>query len=301
MSQQFVFTGFGGPENQKFIEVDIPQPGPGELAVEVRAAGVNPIDWKTREGYVGTDRVVPFPMGKEVSGVVIAVGEGVEGFAVGDHVLGPVARGFGGFAEHTILNAAAAVPKPEDVSFADAATLPIAGTTAYDGTHQIELEEGQTLLILGAGGGVGLMAAQIGRVHKFRVIGIASASKREVVENTGATFVESGDGAAERVHEIAPEGADLLLDLVGGRALRELAPLAKHPSKIVSIADGRTAQELGGAPRAHNGEALKKITSVVEYGLVDPQVTATYPLNRVAEALAVVEEGHATGKIVIEM
>lgn len=301
MSQQFVFTAFGGAEHQQLIEASAPQPGPGQLAVSVRAAGVNPVDWKIRAGHLGRHLPLPHPMGTEVSGTVTAVGEGVADFAIGDEVLGPVAPGYGGFAEDTLLDAASSVAKPEEISFADAATLPVAGATAYDGTHQIELESGQTLLVLGAGGGVGLMAVQIGRVHEFTVIGVASEPKREVVEETGATFVSSGDGAADRVREVAPDGVDLILDLVGGDALRQLAPLAKDPRAIVSAADGTTAEELGGGALVRTAEALEKITGVVEYDLVDPQVSALYPLGKAADAIAVVEDGHAAGKVVLEV
>lgn len=301
MSKQFVFTAIGGPEHQKLIDVPAPQPRPGQLAVKVRAAGVNPVDWKLRTGYLGKDLAVPHPLGTEVAGTVTALGEGVEDFAIGDDVLGPVAPGYGGFAQDTILDASSAVAKPEEISFVDAATLPVAGATAYDGTHQIELEKGQVLLILGAGGGVGLMAAQIGRVHQFAVIGVASESKREVVEETGATFIASGPGVVDRARGAAPGGVDLILDLVGGDALRELAPLAQDPATIISAADGPTAEELGGSKLVRTVEALEKITGVVEYNLVDPHVSALYPLDKAADALAAVENGHATGKIVLEM
>lgn len=301
MSKVFVFTAHGGPENQGLIDRPVPEPGPGELGVKVHAAGVNPVDWKIRSGALGTDRKLPAPMGQEVSGVVTAVGAGVDGFAVGDAVLGRVAPGWGGYAQHTIVAATDAVAKPEEISFRDAATIPVAGATAYDGTHQIELEPGRTLLILGAGGGVGNMAAQIGRVHKFEVIGVAGEGKQELVESTGATFVASGAGVADRIREIAPEGVDLILDLVGGQPLREIADLVTDPARIISAADPATVTELGGAPLAATGEAMGKITDVIKYGLVDPQVTATYPLDQATEALATVEAGHNSGKIVLDI
>jgi NADPH:quinone reductase-like Zn-dependent oxidoreductase len=299
MSTALVFTDYGGPEHQELTDRPAPEPRSGEIAIEVRAAGVNPADWKRREGAFGTRGRLPAAMGLEASGVVTAVGEGVEGFAVGDEVLGAPARGLGAFAEHTVLDASQSVAKPEEISFADAATLPVAGTTAYDLTHQVELEAGQTLLVLGAGGGVGLMALQIAKVHEFRAIGVASESKRDLVEATGATFVPSGEGVADRVREIAPDGVDLLADLVGGDALRALAPSAKNPSLIVSAADAATAVELGGAGRERSEGVLGKITGVVQYGLVDPHVVATFPLDRAAEAMAAVETGHARGKVVI--
>lgn len=299
-SRVLVFTQYGGPESQTIIERPIPAPGPGEIAIQVRAAGVNPVDWKDRSGRLGTQRPLPAAMGREASVVVTAVGAGVTDFVVGDEVLGRVAAGHGTFAEHTLLDAAKTVRKPEEISFADAATLPVAGATAYDLTHQIELEPGQTMLILGAGGGVGLTAAQIGKVHQFTVIGVASLSKQQLVESTGATFVASGEGAADRVHAIAPEGVDLVIDLVGGQALRDIAVVAMDPTTIITAADPATAQQLGGAAVKRTEEGLEKITGVAQYGLVDPHVTERFSLDSAYDAIAAVETGHSAGKVIIE-
>ncbi|AXH96969.1 NADP-dependent oxidoreductase [Ornithinimicrobium avium] len=299
MSRVYVFTQYGGPETEELRERPVPEPGPGQILVKVRAAGVNPADLKLREGQFGRSHTMPRTLGFEVSGVVAAVGPDVEGYAVGEAVLGPVAPGEGGFADHALLRAKDAVAKPEDVSFEVAATVPVAGTAAYDLTHQVELEEGQTMLVLGAGGGVGHMACEIGRVHRFRVIGVASEAKREIVESTGATWVASGDGAAGAVRELAPDGVDLLVDLVGGQPLRDLAPLVTSPDRIVSAADEQTATELGGSGRANDPEALEKIVGVVGHGVLTPEVAAVFPLDRAGEALAAVAEGHSRGKTVI--
>ncbi len=300
MSKVYVFNHYGDSDAQALIDRPVPVPGRGEMTIEVRAAGVNPIDWKLRSGESGQPRALPEPMGQEVSGVVTAIGEGVHDFAVGDAIFGPVAPDHGGFAEHTAVRAAAVVAKPERISFADAATIPIAGAAAYDGTHQIEIEKGQTLLIIGIGGGIGLMAAQIGRVHGFNVIGTASEGKLKIVESTGAACVSYGDDVADRVAKIAPDGVDLILDLVGGRALRALAGLVTDPSRIISAADTATAVNLGGSALQRTADALIKMSEVIEDGLVDPHVTARYPLARAGEAIAAVESGHATGKVIVE-
>lgn len=301
MSKVYVFTNYGSPENQLLMDRPIPEPGPGELGVKVRAAAVNPEDWRRRAGRPDLHEKLPTAMGLEVAGIVTALGSGVDAFSVGDAILAPVVPGWGGFTEHTLVTAADAVLKPDEISFNAAATIPVAAAAAYDGTHQVELQAGQTMLIVGIGGGVGLLAAQIGRVHEFAVIGTGSESKREIVESTCATFVPYGDGLPARLREVAPDGVDLILDLVGGDALREVAGLATSPASIVSAADPATAAELGGGGLVRTVEAISKITSVMEYGLVDPHVTAVYPLARAGEAVAVVESGHATGKVVIEM
>lgn len=301
MNQAYMFTDYGGPENQKLIDQTVPEPGPGELAVAVRAAAVNPADWKIRAGDFGRKRRPPGRMGLEVSGVVTALGDGVENFNVGDEVLGPVTRSHGGFVEHTVVVAQNAVAKPEDLSFAGAATLPVAGATAYDATHQLELGAGQTLLIVGIGGGIGMMAAQIGDARGLRVLGTASEAKRTVVESVGATLVPRGDDLPARIRAVVPDGVDVIVDLVGGDALREVAGLVADPARIVSVADPKTAAELGGLGLERGPDALAKMTELVEYGLVTPNVSELFPLERADEAIAAVESGHATGKIVIEM
>lgn len=301
MTTTLLFTEFGGPETQQLVDRELPAPEGAQVAIDVKAAGVNPADWKIRAGQMGPHWKLPAPMGREAAGVVCAVGDDVEDFSVGDEVLGLAAKGHGTFAEQTVLNAHQTVPKPEELSFADAAALPVAGATAYDVTHQIELEPGETMVILGAGGGVGLMAAQIGRVHQFKVIGIASESKRQLVEATGATFVESGVGVADRVHAIASDGVDLFIDLVGGDPLREIAPVLKDPKRIISTADPATAEALGGTGVERTTESLEKITEVAEYGLVDPEVVERFSLQDAQQAIATVEDGHAAGKVIIEL
>lgn len=300
MTKVYVFNDFGGAEQQQVIDRTFPRPAAGQLAIEVRAAGVNPVDWKIREGQMGLKWPLPAPMGREAAGVVTTVGEGVDGFAIGDEVLGGVAYGYGGLAEHTILDASNTVAKPEEISWADAATLPVAGATAYDVTHQIELEPGQIMLITGAGGGVGRMAAQIGAVHEFRVLGVAHADKRETVEATGAEFIEAGAGTADRVRAAAPDGVDLIVDLIGGETLQVVAGTAKDPSRIITTADPGTVRRLGGVPVERTNEALAKITDVVKYEVVDPYVTARFSLEDAGKAVAAVEAGHVEGKIVVE-
>lgn len=300
MSLAYVFTAYGGPDTQRLIERSTPQPEEGQLVVDVRAAGVNPADWKMRVGMFGQNHTLPRPMGLEVSGLVIGVGEGVAGFSVGDAVLGPPIAGAGGFVEHTLLGVEAAVAKPDKVSFAAAATLPVAGTTAYDLTHQLELETGQRVLIVGAGGGVGTIATQICQAKDLEVIGVAGASKRELVESLGARFVLSGDGFAQRVREFLPEGADLVIDLVGGDVLRQAVPLAIDPSRVVSPADP-SVSDLGGDTRQRDPDALRALTEFVVQGSVEPHIAARFPLEQAGDALALVESGYAIGKVVIEM
>lgn len=125
-------------------------------------------------------------------------------------------------------------------------------------------------------------------------------TKKELVESVGATFVASGDGAADRVRAIAPEGVDLIIDLVDGQALSEIAVVATKPNRIISTADPTTVEELGGTPVKRTREGLEKIVGVAQYGLVDPHVGARFSLDRAAEAVAAVEAGYNAGKVIIE-
>lgn len=308
MSKAYVFTRFGGPEVEAFVEQAPPEPGPGQLLVAVRAAGVNPVDWKLRAGKRRPGAPpVEFPevLGSEVAGVVEAVGSGVEGFAVGDAVFGNPDTG--GYAERTLLPASLAAHKPEGLTFAEAAALPVAVATAYDGLHQLNLPAGATLLITGVGGGVGVAAAQLARHLGIQVVGTASAGKKGFVESLGVVHVPPGPDLAERVRAAAPDGrVDAIFDLVGGEdlvAVASLLPLADREGKLITAAAKETVGELGGAAvaRARTSEVLDAVAQLAVDGVLRPQVTATYPLHRADEALRAVEGGHARGKVVIEV
>jgi NADPH2:quinone reductase len=272
--------------------------------VEVRAAGVNPVDWKIRAGLLGAARESDLPavLGSEVSGVVRGVGKDVDGFAENDEVFGSVAPGSGGYAEYTLVTASAAAHKPPQVSFHDAATLPVAAATAYDGVTQLDLKEGQTLLINGIGGGVGVAAAQIARDLGINVIGTASEDKRALVETLGATLVPSGADVADRVRQILPDGVDAIFDLAGGDALRAVAELVADRTKLISAGDF-TVTELGGhmVERDRTHRVLEIVGALVADGKLEPHVEDVRPLDEAADAVAAVEIGHARGKVVIEV
>ncbi|MFJ4893478.1 NADP-dependent oxidoreductase [Streptomyces sp. NPDC088788] len=304
MPKAYVFTRYGGPEAEALVERDRPSPGPGEVLVAVRAAGVNPVDWKQRTGHRrpgGEPRPLPAVFGNEVAGVVVDTGAGVTGFAVGDEVFGnPVD---GGYAEYALLPVAVTARKPAGLSFTDAAALPVAAATAYDGIRQLGLPEGATLLITGAGGGVGVAAVQIARDAGLRVVGVASAGKKDFVESLGAVHVPSGPGLAERLRAAAPDGVDGVFDLVGGEALEEAASALVDVTKLITGADRETVAKLGGTgvERARTAAVLDEVGRLAADGTLRPFVTRTFPLDRAGEALRAVEDGHARGKIVIEV
>lgn len=303
MPKAYVFTRNGGPEAEALVDLETPVPGPGELLVAVRTAGVNPVDWKLRTGYTRPgSEPLPFPtvFGSEAAGVVRATGPGVEGFEPGDEVFGnPVT---GGYAEYTLLPVAVTAHKPAGVSFADAAVLPVAAATAYDGVRQLGLGPGATLLVTGAGGGVGSAAVQLARHAGVRVIGAASEAKKDFVASLGAVHIPSGPGLADRVRAAAPDGVDAVFDLVGGDTLREAATLVA-PAALISAGGKPLVEELGGAAvrRARTAAVLDEVARLVAEGVLRTHVTRTFPLDRAGEALRAVEDGHALGKTVIEV
>jgi NADPH:quinone reductase-like Zn-dependent oxidoreductase len=301
MPKAYAFTAYGGPEVEEFIDVPRPAPGPGELLIRVLAAGVNPADWKRRAGRTAAETQFPVVFGREVAGVVEEAGEGVDGFAPGSAVFGNPAAG--GFAEYTLLPAEQAAYKPPQVSFTDAATLPVAAATAYDGVRQLGLPRGATLLITGAGGGVGVAAAQIAGRDGLHVIGTASIGKKAFVETLRVSYVKPGPGVAERVAAAAPAGVDGIFDLVGGAALEDVASVLEDRSKLISAADRETVARLGGSSvaRARNRAVLDAVALMVATGSLRPMVTVTFPLDAAPEALRLVEAGHARGKIVLEV
>ncbi|MEU6091856.1 NADP-dependent oxidoreductase [Streptomyces sp. NPDC047085] len=307
MPKAYVFTRYGGPETEALADVDRPSPGPGQILVAVRAAGVNPVDWKQREGYrrpgETAERVFPAVFGNEAAGVVQEVGEGVTGFAVGDDVFGNTVDG--AYAEYALLSTAVAAHKPAALSFTDAATLPVAAATAYDGVRELDLPEGATLLVTGAGGGVGAAAVQIARARGLRVVGVASEGKKEFVESLGAVHVPSGPDLAARVRTAAPEGVDAVFDLVGGDTFVEAADLVDDGARLITgarpVPEAVAAKGGSRVVRARTAAVLDALADLVLRGALNPHVTRTFPLDRAEEALRTVENGHARGKIVIEV
>ncbi len=300
------FSRHGGPEVQEHLDLAVPTPMGGEIRIAVRAAGVNPADHKIRSGAMGDAlrEGLPVPMGREAAGVVTAVGPDVTGFAVGDEVFGTVAPASGAFAEEALLTARATAHKPAALSWHHAAVLPVAAATAWDGLAQLDLRAGQTLLVNGVGGGVGLVAAQLGRDRGIPVFGTAREDKRAVVEAQGVTLVPSGDGVVDAVKAMLPDGVHAVLDLVGGAPLGQLTALVRSPEAIVTAVDPQTAERIGARWIARSSEpaaVLDALAALVVEGKVDPHVVEVRPLAEAEAAVAAVETGRPHGKVVVEV
>ena len=298
------YNQFGGPEVLEIAELPDPHPGPGQVRVAVRAAGVNPSDWKKRRGLM--DGELPQTMGHEAAGVVDELGEGVADVAVGDRVFGLSAEG-AAQAELAVLSYYA--PIPPSLDFPGAAALPAAIETATRALDQLGVGNGSTLLINGASGSVGSAAVQLAVVRGARVIGTASPANHEYLRSLGAEPVAYGEGLVERVRALAPDGVDDALDddaldVAGSGVLAALIELAGGAEHVVTVADFGGAQEHGvkfssGDVDGRAVHALGEIGALIESGRFSLPVAQTFPLAEVAEAHRVSEQGHVRGKLVL--
>ena len=297
------FQEYGDASVQAHIETPSPVPGPGQLLIEMAAAGVNPADIKVRSGLRKEQVEVAFPMamGREAAGVVHSVGAGVVGFEAGQRVFGQVASGTGALAERVLFNAASSAVIPAGVEDAHATCIPVSVGTAHDALDQLGLAAGDTLLITGAGGGVGTAACQLARLRGQRVIGLASPAKAGVVTSFGASHVSSGDGWPDRVRGIASEGVTAVLDLVGTAVLADAIALLAGGPRVVSAAAPAAAIAVGGSgvKRRRTSAVFLQLAELIAAGDFSPLVSASYPFDQAADAVATVESGHALGNVVV--
>jgi NADPH2:quinone reductase len=313
MVTKVVATAFGGPEVLAVIDEEVRSPGPGEVLLEVRAAGTNPIDYKLYNGTrAAAQATFPMPLGLEASGVVLAVGDDAEGpvgpIHVGDEVI--AFRAFGTYAAQAIVPAASLVPKPSNLSFEETAGLMLVGTTAVHALIALGLKAGETLVLHGAAGGVGLLAIQLAVADGVRVIGTASEPMHAELRRLGAEPVLYGDGLVDRIRQLAPDGVDAAIDSVGtDEAIDTSLELVADRNRIVTLANSQRGlaagiRALGGAPGAEQGLDIRDAARLdlaqrAEKGLIHVDVAGTYPLTEAAEAHRQLATGHTHGKIIL--
>jgi NADPH:quinone reductase len=308
MTRHVLATAYGGPEVLTIVEEAIASPAPDQAVIGVRAAGVNPADVKMYTGAFGTnpDRL-PLRLGFEAAGVVSEAGAD-SGVSVGDEVI--VYPASGAYADLLTVRASALVPKPAGMDWGEAAGLMLTGTTAFHALTATDIREGNTVLVHGAAGGVGLMVVQLAAMRGARVIGTASPRNHDQLRRLGADPVAHGDGLAERVRELAPDGIDAAIDLVGtDEAVDVSLALVADRNRIASIAafgrGGEGIKLLGSGPGADPGTEIRnaarfELVRLVSEGRLRVFVAERYPLASVAEAHRQILTGHTTGKIVLE-
>ncbi|WP_225812105.1 NADP-dependent oxidoreductase [Streptomyces spinosus] len=290
------FAEFGGPDVLQLLDAEEPHAGPGQIRIAVRAAGVNPVDWRIREGQVLGAHPVELPsgVGLDASGVVDEVGEGVEGVKAGDRVFG---EGSSTYAEFAVLSAWARMP--EGLTFEEAAGYPSVVETALRVIREVGVRSGQTLLVSGASGGVGSAVLQIARDRGIKVIGTAGAANQDYLRSLGAVATTYGEGWVERVRELGH--VDAALDLAGSGVLRELVELTGDAQKVISIADLK-APEFGVRFSGVAGsvpEALAEAVDLISRGRLHIPVEKSYTLAEAPAAHIDSQAGHTRGRRVL--
>ncbi|MEU2025238.1 NADP-dependent oxidoreductase [Streptomyces sp. NPDC016469] len=300
------YSGFGDESVLEYGERPDPKVGPDTVLVKVRAAAVNPVDRQAREGNLDglLDTVFPVIPGWDVSGVVVQPGVAVDEFAVGDEVIGYVREDFlgrGTFAEYVAAPVRTLARKPLRLSFEEAAGLPLAGLTAYQVLHRVlRVQEGETVLVHAAAGGVGSLAVQLARHAGCRVIGTASERNHEHLRTLGAEPVEYGEGLADRLRALAPDGIDAAFDTVGGDALRASAETLAPDGRLASIVDTEVFSYGGRYAFVRpDADDLAHLAELAEQGIVTVHVDRVFPLAETAAAQRLNAEGRTRGKIVV--
>lgn len=296
------FSSFGGPEVLELVERPDPVPGPGEVRIAVRAAGVNASDWKKRRGLM--DPELPQTLGYEAAGVVDLLGAGVTEIAVGDRVFGLSGSG-AAQAELAVLSFYARIPP--SLSFSQAATLPSATETAARALDQLGIEQGSvsgvTVLISGASGTIGSAAVQLAIARGARVIGSASASNADYLASLGATFIDYRLDLFESLEKVAPHGVDLALDVAGSGILPELIAVTGSAEHVLTLADFPGSQQHGvHFSKGDGGRALYILTQIaplIEAGVLQVPDVLEFPLADVAQAQQASEFGKTRAKIVL--
>jgi NADPH:quinone reductase-like Zn-dependent oxidoreductase len=330
----YVLERYGGPEHSRLTDVAAPSPGPSDILVNVRAAGLNPVDFKFRQGKLRAilRPKLPFVTGHEFAGEVVAVGRDVKRFSVGDRVFARVAKDHGGaFAEQACVDETYAARMPGNLDFAAAASVPLAGLTALQALRdELGVKPGQQVFISGGAGGVGTFAIQLAKWLGAHVATTASKRGEALVRSLGADEVI--DYTTQNISE-AGRRFDAGFDLIGGDTLARMFDVMKPGAKVVSVAgvpEPQTAiKDLGGSPglsavfwvlsygvrmRARrakvsyrflfmhpSGSDLAQLAELIEQGRLQVVVDKTYPFARIAEALAYLEQGHAKGKVAVTM
>jgi NADPH:quinone reductase-like Zn-dependent oxidoreductase len=300
------FDEYGGIDVLKVVEVPQPEPGAGQVLVQVKAAGINPGEAKIRDGLLHSRWPATFPSGEgsDLAGVVAAAGPGVTAFQPGDEVIGFVDTR-ASQAEYAVVEAEDLTPKPAGVPWDVAGALKVAGTTAVAMVRAVGAGTGDTVVVAGAAGGVGVIAAQLARLAGATVIGLASEPNHDWLRAHDIIPVTYGDGVADRIQAAAPSGkVDAFLDTVGGDyvqlAVDDLGVPASRVDTVVSFdAVEKFGVKAEGGAAVPGAGTLAELAELIAAGRLEVPIVATYPLDQVQEAYRRLAEGHLLGKIVL--
>jgi NADPH:quinone reductase-like Zn-dependent oxidoreductase len=304
MARAIRFDEYGGVDVLRVADVARPAPGPGQVLVEVRAAGINPGEAAIRQGFLHERWPATFPSGQgsDFAGVVAGLGDGVEEIAVGDEVIGFV-HTRSSHAEYVVAEASDLTPRPDGVSWEVAGALFVAGTTAYAAVAAVCPREGDTVVVSGAAGGVGSLAVQLAKLAGATVIGLAGEANHAWLRELDVIPVAYGDGVLERIGEAAPDGVHAFVDTFGSGYVELALHLGIHPGRIDTIIDFAAAAKYNvkteGNTAGASAGVLRELSLLVGKGLLEVPIARVYPLDDVREAYRELEQRHTRGKIVL--
>jgi NADPH:quinone reductase-like Zn-dependent oxidoreductase len=298
------FDEYGGVGVLKVADVPVPEPGPGQVLVRVKAAGINPGEAKIRDGLLHERWPATFPSGQgsDLAGIVERPGPDVTTVAAGDEVIGWVDTR-SSQAEYAVAEAEHLTPKPASVPWEIAGALPVVGFTAWAAVHAVALKRGDTLVVSGAAGGVGSLAVQLAKRAGATVIGLASEPNHTWLTKHGVIPAGYGDGVADRIREAAPT-TDAFIDTYGGGYVElALDELGVDPARVDTIARFDAVAKYGvkaeGNAVGASAGTLRELAGLIAAGELEVPIAATYPLTRVRDAFAELARGHTRGKIVL--
>jgi NADPH:quinone reductase-like Zn-dependent oxidoreductase len=298
------FDEYGDIDVLKVVDVETPEPGDGQVVVEVKAAGINPGEATIRKGVMHDRWPATFPSGQgsDLAGIVTAVGPGANGFAAGDEVFGWTDER-ASQAEYVAANADELAKKPDAVPWEVAGSLHVIGATAWAAIDAVDLHEGDVLAVSGAAGGVGHLVVQLAKLKGATVIGLASEGHHDWLREHGAIPVTYGDGVGERIMAAADGRLDAFIDTFGGGYVDLAIKLGVGPERIDTIIDweaaGRVGAKVDGNAVGAKPENLAAIADLIAKGEVEILIARTYPLSEVREAYRELEQRHTLGKIVL--
>lgn len=301
------FDKYGGIDVLYVAEVERPTPGPGQVLIKVRAAGINPGEAIIREGKYDSMLPATFPSGEgsDLAGVVEELGEGAERVSVGDEVIGFVETR-SSHAEFVVVEAENLTPRPANVSWEEAGALYVAGATAYAAVRAVSVGEGEgdTVVVSGAAGGVGSLAVQLAKNAGARVIGLAGEHNHDWLRDHGVVPVTYGEGQEARIHEAAGGKVDAFIDTFGSGYVELALELGVQPERIDTIIDFEAAERRGvkaeGVAKASSADVLAELAGMIDEGKLELPVARVYPLDEVKDAYRELEQRHTRGKIVLE-
>ena len=298
------FNHYGGIDVLQVVEVERPEPDQGQVLVHVKATGINPGEASIRKGLFANRWPATFPSGQgsDLAGIVAAVGEGVQDFAVGDEVIG-FTNNRASQAEFVVVEASNLVHKPHNVSWEAAGSLFIVGTTAYAAIRAVSLQRGETLAVSGAAGGVGSIVVQLAIKEGVKVIGLASPAHHQWLRDHGVIPVTYGEGVEERLLATSDNHLDAFIDTFGAGYVELALKLGIRPERIETIINFEAVTKYGvkaeGNAQAASAEVLADLARRIDQGELEIPIAHVYPLTAVREAYRELEQRHTHGKIVL--